>query len=63
MSGYAEIETAYKNGYEAGKKAVVFELRHAVNELCANCGRYREEHLGACDGCWWQSIKKTYLSS
>lgn len=27
------------------------------NELCLQCGRYRESHLGACDGCRWQSEK------
>lgn len=24
-----------------------------VNELCLKCGRYHEEHNGACDGCRW----------
>jgi hypothetical protein len=26
----------------------------ARNELCLKCGRYREEHNGACDGCRWK---------
>ena len=25
----------------------------ARNELCQKCGRYREAHKGACDGCRW----------
>ena len=25
------------------------------NELCLKCGKYREAHLGSCDGCRWES--------
>ena len=28
--------------------------RHARNELCNKCDRYREAHNGACDGCRWK---------
>ena len=31
------------------------EYRTAVNELCAMCGRYKQEHEGACDGCRWKN--------
>lgn len=24
------------------------------NELCCKCGKYREAHNGACDGCRWK---------
>ena len=24
------------------------------NELCFKCGKYREAHNGACDGCRWE---------
>ena len=28
---------------------------HAMrNELCLKCGKYREAHNGACDGCRWK---------
>ena len=30
------------------------EFRDAVNELCLQCGQYRQEHMGACDGCRWK---------
>ena len=30
------------------------ELHDAVNELCLQCGQYRQEHNGACDGCRWK---------
>lgn len=33
-------------------------LRDCVNELCLRCGSYREEHLGACDGCRWKQVRE-----
>lgn len=27
------------------------EVRRARNELCDRCGKHRNAHLGACDGC------------
>lgn len=33
------------------------ELLVCVNELCLHCGKYREEYLGACDGCRWKATK------
>ena len=31
------------------------DFRDCRNELCDRCGRYTEKHLGACDGCRWES--------
>lgn len=31
------------------------DFRDCRNELCLRCGRYTEKHLGACDGCRWES--------
>ena len=30
------------------------ELAAMRNELCYLCGKYREAHNGACDGCRWE---------
>ena len=30
------------------------ELHEAKNELCYLCGKYREAHNGACEGCRWR---------
>ena len=30
------------------------ELDAMRNELCCKCGKYREAHNGACDGCRWE---------
>lgn len=32
--------------------ALFHELR---DELCLYCGKYTEQHLGACDGCKWRA--------
>lgn len=29
-------------------------LRDLRNELCQLCGKYKQEHEGACDGCRWR---------
>lgn len=34
------------------------ELKSCVNELCYQCGSYKQEHLGSCDGCKWKEIRK-----
>ena len=33
---------------------VIKELHEAKNELCYLCGKYREAHNGACNGCRWE---------
>ena len=32
------------------------KIKDLRNELCLKCGKYREAHNGACDGCRW--VKK-----
>ena len=34
------------------------ELADMRNELCCKCGKYREAHNGACDGCRWKERKQ-----
>ena len=29
-------------------------LEDCCNELCFKCGKYREDYMGACDGCRWR---------
>ena len=31
------------------------ELKDCANELCYQCGSYKHQHEGACDGCRWAS--------
>lgn len=30
------------------------DLKDCRNELCLYCGKYKERHNGACDGCRWR---------
>lgn len=32
-------------------------LHRCINELCLHCGKYENEHEGACDGCPWYTKK------
>jgi hypothetical protein len=34
------------------------DFRDCVNELCLRCGKYRDEHNGACDGCRWLTPRR-----
>ena len=34
------------------------DLRDCVNELCLQCGQYKEAHNGACDNCRWLKVKE-----
>ena len=40
---------------EAQLSASQRRAQDARNELCQKCGRYREAHKGACDGCRWMA--------
>nr|DAI97661.1 MAG TPA: centrosomal protein [Caudoviricetes sp.] len=32
------------------------ELHATKNELCQYCGKYKQAHEGACDGCKWREL-------
>lgn len=36
-------------------RVLIANYRDCRNELCQYCGKYKEEHLGACDGCRWHN--------
>ena len=36
------------------------DLKDCVNELCLQCGRYKEAHKGACDECRWLNVKEGF---
>ena len=49
FGGYDGIQNAFSERDELKK-----ELAAMRNELCYLCGKYREAHNGACDGCRWK---------
>ncbi len=54
MSALAEMR---KEEIETLKSQLAAEKRRAQdarNKLCLKCGRYREAHNGACNGCRWK---------
>lgn len=55
MKTYKEIVKEYMEGkYKDDEKFIVEMMFDARDELCIKCERYRQEHLGACDGCKWK---------
>lgn len=32
------------------------DLHAMKNELCQHCGKYKQAHEGACDGCRWREM-------
>ena len=45
----ADLIESLQSQLEASQRSA----QDARNELCQKCGRYREAHKGACDGCRW----------
>lgn len=51
----------YRNGellglvkdLKARVESLKADLKDCRNELCLYCGKYKERHNGACDGCRW----------
>ena len=33
---------------------LIRELKRARNELCHQCGSYKNAHAGSCNGCHWK---------
>ncbi len=59
-SNYQMIENTleeFKAFHERTVKHYELMLKNCVNELCYRCGEYRNEHLGACDGCKWKKVR------
>ena len=52
------LVAAYNDGYKQGVADTTAkyesELRTCRNELCLRCGKCKEAHKGACDGCRWR---------
>ena len=60
-----EIKTFY-NGYDqldasnsrlmAANEKLAADRKALINELCQYCGKYKQAHEGACDGCRWREM-------
>ena len=56
-NGFTVKETSL-GGAVPEAEALRKELKRCVNELCLQCGRYRERHKGACDECHFLEVQK-----
>ena len=49
---YAAInETLFDSNMKLGA-----DRKDLINELCQYCGKYKQAHEGACDGCRWREM-------
>ena len=60
-----ELKTAYNSisqldasnsGLIAANEKLVADRKALKNELCQYCGKYKQAHEGACDGCRWREM-------
>lgn len=40
----------------AANDKLVADRKALINELCQYCGKYKQAHEGACDGCRWREM-------
>ena len=54
-----ELVKAFNDGYHAAGTEIErlkTDLHDCKNELCLYCGRYKQIHKGACEGCRWRDV-------
>lgn len=47
----------YFDGYLDDFRKVLRDFKTLRNELCLQCGKYKNEHLGACEWCRWKDVQ------
>ncbi len=47
---------ALNDGLRAEKAKLAEDRKALINELCQYCGKYKQAHEGACDGCRWREM-------
>lgn len=50
------LERAFNSGLRAENKKLAADRKALINELCQYCGKYKQAHEGACDGCRWRDM-------
>lgn len=60
-----ELETAYNrisqldganSSLMAANEKLAADRKALINELCQYCGKFKQAHEGACDGCRWRDM-------
>lgn len=52
-NGYDQLDASNSRLMAANEKLAA-DRQALVNELCQYCGKYKQAHEGACDGCRWK---------
>ena len=50
------LKDALNSGLRAENAKLAADRKDLINELCQYCGKYKQAHEGACDGCRWREI-------
>lgn len=50
------MERALNSGLRAENAKLAADRKELINELCQYCGKYKQAHEGACDGCRWREM-------
>ena len=54
-NGYDQLDAANSRLMETNAKLAA-DRKALINELCQYCGKYKQAHEGACDGCRWRDM-------
>ena len=52
-NGYDQLDAANSGLMDTNAKLAA-DRKALINELCQYCGKYKQAHEGACDGCRWK---------
>lgn len=50
------LADALNSGLRAENEKLAADRKELKNELCQYCGKYKQAHEGACDGCKWREM-------
>lgn len=54
-NGYDQLDASNSRLMAANEKLAA-DRKALINELCQYCGKYKQAHEGACDGCKWRDM-------
>ena len=54
-NGYDQLDASNSRLMAANEKLAA-DRKALINELCQYCGKYKQAHEGACDGCKWREM-------
>lgn len=54
-NGYDQLDASNSSLMAANEKLAA-DRKALINELCQYCGKYKQAHEGACDGCKWREM-------